>query len=249
MTRTIAIQQRKGGAAKSTTAAEVVLALSRAGRKVLAIDVDEARAFSIRMGFSAYQVPEMTSREFLEGAELGECVTDSPAIEGVQVVQGGPGLDDLSDMSVTALRDVLPHERGWDVAVVDTPGDYGRGTSAAIAAAEVVIVPVPAEVESLLTLDRMTEWRAEIARRLRRRMPGQEVWYMPVKIDSRQTVDRDLIEVLTQRYPGRVTTPVRKVGTSATKATGARLPVGLYAPEDGVAVDYRAALAPILASF
>ncbi|GMA42424.1 hypothetical protein GCM10025883_44690 [Mobilicoccus caccae] len=154
----------------------------------------------------------------------------------------------MSDLAVTALRDVLPEAEEWDAAVIDTPGDYGRGTAAAIAAAEVVIVPVPAETEALLTLDRMTEWRAGVTRRLRRRMPEQVVWYVPVKVDARQTLDNDLIRVLTERYPGQVSSPVRKVGTSATSAFAARMPVGLFAPEDGITQDYRAALAPILAT-
>ncbi|GMA42423.1 ParA family protein [Mobilicoccus caccae] len=90
MTRTIAIQQRKGGATKSTTAAEVTLALARAGKRVLAIDLDEARALSVRMGFGAYDVPEMTSLDLLDGAEATACTVESPAIPGVDVIQGDP---------------------------------------------------------------------------------------------------------------------------------------------------------------
>lgn len=246
MKRVITVQQRKGGATKTTTAAELVLALDQVGHRVLAVDMDEARGLSVRLGFGAYEVPERTSLDFLDGAALSECVTDSPAIEGVQVLQGGPGLDEVSDLSVTSLRDVLPGAGEWDVAVIDTPGDYGRGTAAAIAAADVVVVPVPAEGEALLALDRMSQWRQEVARRLRRGREEQTVWYVPTKIAAHQTLDRDLLDVLAQRYPGRVTAPVRRVGTVATTAFTARRPVGLYAPTDGISEDYRAALAPII---
>lgn len=246
MRRIITVQQRKGGATKTTTAAELVLALHQAGHRVLAVDMDEARALSVRLGFGAYDVPPLTSLDFLDGAALTECVTDSPAIEGVQVLQGGPGLDEVSDLSVTSLRDVLPGSSEWDVAVIDTPGDYGRGTAAAIAAADVVIVPVPAEGEALLALDRMSQWRQDVARRLRRGREEQEVWYVPTRIASGQKLDRDLLAVLADRYPGRVLSPVRRVGTVATTAFTARQPVGLYAPSDGISEDYRAALTPII---
>lgn len=246
MKRIITVQQRKGGATKTTTAAELVLALDTAGHRVLAIDTDEARGLSVRMGFGAYELPERTTMDFFDGAPLVECVTDSPAIEGAQVLQGGPGLDEVSDLSVTSFRDVLPGAEEWDVAVIDTPGDYGRGTAAAIAAADVVVVPVPAEGEALLALDRMTQWRGEVARRLRRGKSEQQVWYLPTKIAMNQTLDRDLLAVLADRYGDRVTSPVRKVGTTATAAFTLRQPVGLYAPSDGISQDYRAALAPII---
>lgn len=244
--RIIAVQQRKGGATKTTTAAELVALAAEAGHRVLAVEMDEARALSVRMGFGAYDVPELTTMDFLRGRELGECVTESPTVEGVQVLQGGPGLDEVSDLAVTTLRNALPRATQWDVAVIDTPGDFGHGTAAAIAAADVVVIPVPAEGESLLVLDKMSQWRASIVRRLRRGLGEQEVWYVPNKVDRRQTLDRELIEVLESRYPGRVTLPVRKVGTSATQSFIARMPLSVYAPDDGVSADYRAALTPFI---
>ena len=45
---TVAFQ--KGGSTKTTTAAEIVAALVKAGRRVLAIDLDEQGDFSSRLG-------------------------------------------------------------------------------------------------------------------------------------------------------------------------------------------------------
>ena len=248
MKSVITVQQRKGGGTKTTTAADLVLHLARAGHRVLAVDMDSARALSQRLGWLAYDVPERTTIDFLDGEPLEACVTACELIEGVDVLQAGPGLDAVSDQSVTALRDVLPTLDQYDVAVIDTPGDYGRGTAAAVAAADTIVVPVPAEGEAVLVLDDMEDFRDGVQRRLRRGKSAQTVWYVPTKIVAQQKLARDLLTVLHERYDAQVTEPVR-AAVAAQHAFVERRPVGLHVTgEDTVAGDYARALAPIVAA-
>lgn len=248
MARVYVVGQRKGGAAKSTTAAELVLAAAALGLQVLAIDLDSARAFTVRLGYSLYEEHDRTAADFLAGvASLEECVMPSPAIEGVDVIQAGEELDDLSDRSVTRLRDTLGSVENYDVVVIDTPGTYGRVVRAALTAADVLVVPMPAEGEPLLLRAQMEGWIHKKVSPLRRGLPELEVWYVPVMITAHQRLDRQMLELLEQEYPGRVTSPVRKVGTVVTSSILSRLPVGLYVPNDPVAQDYRTAMAQLLA--
>ena len=58
-------------------------------------------------------------------------------------------------------------------------------------------------------------------------------------------LDRDVVDMLTEQHPGRVTTPVREA-VAARDAYTSGMPVSVFAPGSPIAADYAAALAPII---
>lgn len=237
----------KGGSTKTTTAAELVAALARRDRRVLAIDLDQQANLTTRLGVGADAQPAGVAADVLTGeASAIEAALAAPSVPGAWILAGTHDLAGLEQRPeiITALRDHLPEVAGhWDDVVIDTPPALGLATLAALAAADVVVAAVVCAAEAYDQLDRLHELIAgRIAPRLH---PGQQVhWIVPARYDRRRLLDREVVQLLTERYPGRVTSPVRE-GVAAKDAYVAGMPVSIYAPHSNVATDYTAALTPI----
>ncbi|MBC9958365.1 ParA family protein [Yimella sp. cx-51] len=243
-----AVALSKGGSTKTTTAAELVAALARRGRRVLAIDLDQQGNLTRRLGVTDdTEVEAVASDVMIAEASAIEAAVPAPSVPGASVLVGTHDLASLDQRPevITALRDHLPEVMGeWDDVVIDTPPALGLVTLAALAAADVVVAAVACETEAYDQLSRLVE---VIAQRIAPRMkPGQEVhWIVPTRHDGRRLLDREVVEMLTELHPGRVTTPIREA-VAARDAYTAGMPVSVYAPSSGIAADYATALAPII---
>lgn len=238
----------KGGSTKTTTAAELVYALAVVrGRRVLALDLDQQGNLTTRLGVPRSAEALAVAADVLKGdATAHEAALPSPSVPGASIIAGTQHLAEVENLPevASALRDLLPGLAGeWDDVVIDTPPALGLVTLAALAAADVVVAPVACEAEAYEQLDRLTRFVQQRVSRLR---PGQEVhWIIPTRYDSRRLLDREVVEMLTEKRNGRVTSPVRE-GVAARDAYMAGQPVSGYAPRSNVATDYAAAVAPIL---
>lgn len=243
-----AVALSKGGSTKTTTAAEIVAALARQGRRVLAIDLDQQGNLTRRLGMTDDTEVSAVAADVLTGAASStEAAVDAPSVPGAQVLAGTHDLATLDQRPevTSALRDHLPTVAGeWDDVVIDTPPALGLVTLAALGAADVVVAAVACETESYDQLDRLVQLIAErIARGMR---PGQQVhWIVPTRYDGRRRLDREVVDELNKHYPGRVAAPVREA-VAARDAYTSGMPVSIYAPDSPIAQDYAAALAPII---
>ncbi len=236
----------KGGSTKTTTAAELVHALAGAGRRVLALDLDQQGNFTTRLGVGRGAGVDAVAADVMTGeATAAEAAIDAPSVPGAQVIAGTQDMARIEHMPELglALRDYLPSLGEWDDIVIDTPPALGVITLAALAAADVVIAPVTTSGEAYEQLDRLARFVSQRVARLR---PGQEVHaVIPTRYDGRRILDREVVERLEERWPGKVMTPVRE-GVVARDAYLARQPIGVYAPASNVARDYTAALSGII---
>jgi len=240
----------KGGSTKTTTAAELVAELARRGRKVLAIDLDQQGNLTTRLGLTEDAEVEAVASDVLIGkATATQASFPSPAVPGASVLAGTHDLADLEHRPevITSLRDHLPEVAGeWDDVVIDTPPSLGLVTLAGLAAADTVVVSLEVKTEAFDQLRRLTDVIAErVAPRLR---PGLQVgWIVPTKYNARRSLDREVVELLEEQYPGRVTSPVREAIAAADAYTAGK-PVSVYAPKAGVTQDYATAINTILTS-
>lgn len=243
----------KGGVGKTTTAAELVAALARAGRSVLAVDLDQQGNLTARLGVTPSTEVPGTTADVLDGAMgLDQAVTSSPAVPGAGVLAGTHALADVESSPpadlVTFLRDELPRHAGrWADTVIDTPPSVGPLTQAGLAAADTVVAPVTPTVEAW---DQLRRLQAVLDARIRRRVnPRARIcWVVPTMFDSRaaaghgRLLDREVLDQLATAFPGRVTPTVRETVTVRDAYTDSR-PVSVYAPEAPVSTDYRAVTA------
>lgn len=243
-----AVALSKGGSTKTTTAAELVAGLARQGRRVLAIDLDQQGNLTTRLGVTDdTEVAAVAADVLTAAASASDAAIPAPSVPGAHLLAGTHDLANLDQLPevVTALRDHLPEVTGeWDDVVIDTPPALGLVTLAALAAADVVVAAVACETESYDQLDRLV---AVIAQRVAPRMrPGQQVhWIVPTRYDGRRLLDRDVVDMLAEHHPGRVTSPVREA-VAARDAYTSGMPVSVFAPGSPIAADYIAALAPII---
>lgn len=239
----------KGGSTKTTTAAEVVAALTRAGRRVLAIDLDHQGTLSARLGVDDDTEVPGTAAEVLTGqADAGQAAIESPTVPGAHVLVGTYDLNGLETRPevISSLRDHLPQVAGeWDDVVIDTPPGQGLVTLAALAAAEVVIAAVATEGEAYDQVGRLEELiEHRVAPRLN---PGAQLdWIVPTRHDGRRLHDRDVLAALREDYGARVTSTVRET-VIVRDAYLAGMPASVYAAHAEVSTDYAAALAPVIA--
>ena len=243
-----AVALSKGGSTKTTTAAEIVAALARRGRRVLAVDLDQQGNLTTRCGLERSAEVEAVAADVLTGAASATAAAvPAPSVPGAWIIAGTHDLADLDTRPevITALRDHLPDvSASFDDVVIDTPPAIGLLTLAALAAADQVVVSLACETESFDQLDRLAAViEARVAPRLR---PGAHIgWIVPTRHDARRRLDREVVELLHERYPGKVSTPVREA-VAARDAYSAGMPVSLYAPTSAIAGDYARALAPLL---
>jgi chromosome partitioning protein len=142
---TYSVALSKGGSTKTTTAAEIVVALASRGRKVLAIDLDQQGNLTTRMGVSRDTKVVAVTAEVLTGAVTAEeAAIAAPSVPGAFVLAGTHDLAKIDTQSVpdlvTALRDHLAAAAHvWDDVVIDTPPSLTGLTLAGLAAADVVV--------------------------------------------------------------------------------------------------------------
>lgn len=247
---TYAVVLSKGGSTKTTTAAEIVVALVARGRRVLAIDLDQQGNLTTRLGLTDETEVEAVAADVMLGtASAKQAAVESPSVKGALVLAGTHDLADLDQRPevITTLRDYMPElieELNIQDVVIDTPPALGIVTLAALAAADQVIASVACETEAYDQLSRLNQViEQRIAPRLHR---GQRIsWIIPTRHDARRLLDREVVEQLRTNFPGKVTNPIREA-VAARDAYTAGMPASIYAPGTGIAQDYAAALATII---
>ena len=240
----------KGGPGKTITARELVAELARRGVKTLVIDSDQQGNLTKALGFDPEDVEQLpgTAAEVLTGEDGATAQAAAVPVEGMPGISLLPAYDDLrllTDIAPTRIRDLARDWEGdWQHIVIDTPPAMDNLSLAALVAATRIVSPVLAAEFSLDGLDRLAGIiRDQINPIL---APSARIdWVVPNQIDTRRAVDREVLELLEEEYPGRVTNPIRKAVAVEYSVT-ARQPVTTYAAKSSVAEDFRTAVTRIL---
>jgi len=142
MARTISLVSGKGGVGKTSLTANIGIALSQAGFKVLLIDADVAMAnLSLILGM---QSSPITLHDVLLGeSNIQDAIYDGPS--GVFFVPSGLSLETYRRVDSERLETVVNSIQDlYDFILIDAPAGIEKNVMAAIAAAkEAVIVTTP----------------------------------------------------------------------------------------------------------
>lgn len=237
-----AVASSKGGTGKSTTAAELAAVAAERGRRVLVIDLDEQSNVSARLGVTPDTEVGFTADVLSGEASIAEAATPAPSVPGVWIIAGSHQLATLDTQPgvVMTLSRLLPAVVGeWDTVVLDTAPGLSPVTLSGLAAATVIVVTLECKTEAYDQLSRLAPTITQVH-------PGKTFdWIVPTKFDSRRRLDREVLEILQEQYPGKVTHTVRETIQAADSYTSG-LPVGRYVPNAPIAADYAAAIATIL---
>jgi chromosome partitioning protein len=230
--------QQKGGVGKTTSAINAGVLLARAGRRVLAIDVDPQFALTRRLGIDP-GVLETTVVDVLAGWVDAR----SAIVTGVHGLDVLPASRELAGVELalagevnreTVLRDALDG-LGYDVIVIDTPSNLGLLTVNALVAADVVVAPVAADDEG--AAQGVAELRATISKLslIRPQLPQLVV------IVTKAKPRRVMSDVIDDAIASLALHPVTRVPDRAAveQADVARTPIAISAPDSAVTLAYQ----------
>src|SRR5580704_6767950 len=161
MAKTIAVLNQKGGVGKTTTAINLSASLAKNGASVLLIDFDPQGNTTSGLGLDKHAY-ELTSYEVLFDHKLLAQAVQETNIAGLCVL---PANADLAAAEVelvetasreTKLRTALEHA-SYDYIIIDCPPSLGLLTINALAAAQLVLIPVQAEYYALEGLGQLLD--------------------------------------------------------------------------------------------
>ena len=163
MGKIIEIGSAKGGVAKSTTTYNLAYALTKAGKKVLAVDLDPQSNLSTCFGVEDTMAVPVTI-----GHLMMAMIDDEELPSPEEYIQSRKGVDFIpASMMLSAVEAKLRMEMGsekmlsgileplrdrYDVILIDTSSSVGSLTINAIAAADEVIITVNPQLLAMMGL-------------------------------------------------------------------------------------------------
>ena len=138
----VSIVNMKGGAGKTTTAANLAAVLGKEQKRVLLVDLDSQASLTCSLGIQE-------EHNVFTGVRWVE--TKMP---NVFLVPGGPDLvrhemDLAAQESFQVLRRLLSGVQGFDFLVLDCPPNLYGSTVNAIVASDQLLMPVPPSLKSI----------------------------------------------------------------------------------------------------
>jgi chromosome partitioning protein len=242
--RVVAIANRKGGVAKTTTAVNLGAALSARGRRVLLVDLDAQQDLC-----SALRVP--MPRPGLADALLSIALFGSGNLSEAFVrahgltIAGGYGVAEAEreltlhkDAAGTLKRALAPHLSRFDFVLLDCAPSIHCLTASALAAARDVVIPVQTEFLAANQLPGIMSAIDEIRSKLN---PGLKVaGFLPTMFDGRSRHALGVMEHIASQahlWGVRAFKPIPK-SVRFAEASGAGLPISRYAPDSLAARAY-----------
>lgn len=227
----IAVVNRKGGVAKTTTVVNVGALLASRGYKTLAID------FDIQLNLTSYlscqEQPERDIYGAVTGQDSYDEATFNTSVEGLQLIAGSDRLGEF-DFSKYSLRKHLK-ALDQDVILIDTSPYFNDQIAVTLAAADTIIIPTTADDDSVEgLLNTIEEFKAINNHRDFK----YKVLLTKVEKDSmtRQIVD----EIQHYFHESLFKTCIRFNSAAIRKARSVQLPVALKYKHSKAAIDYTA---------
>lgn len=161
MGKIISFSNQKGGVGKTTTCVNMAAYLSKAGRKVLLVDLDPQGNATTGLGFSKSALKKSVYNVLIEEEEVKDNILGTE-LENLFIL---PANIDLAGAEVElvykksrekVLKAALDKEkRNYDYILIDCPPSLGLITINALAAADSVIIPIQSEYYALEGLSQL----------------------------------------------------------------------------------------------
>ncbi|MEM7495129.1 MAG: ParA family protein [Myxococcota bacterium] len=204
-----AVLLQKGGACKSTTAANAAAALARMGYRVLIIDLDQQADVSAWFGVQEEEAGRALLDVFTGEKALQEIIrpTETPNLYLIpssswlmaanKVLAGEVGSETILRRKLTTLKG-----KDWDYIFLDCPPNLSVLTINALAAADKVLVPVATQYLALRGLADLMKTLRFVQERLNSDLKIGGI--LPCRVDRRNRHTQDVLDQLTKTFKDKV---------------------------------------------
>lgn len=251
---TICFINQKGGVAKTTSAAACAEIWARQGKKVLAIDMDPQGSLGVRFGIldasdiaTIYDVLTPTGETFSLVDALARTASGLYLVPS-DIMLAGLELELASAMDrvyrlANALDELEASEQGnFDVCVIDCPPSLGLLTQLALMAADHIVIPTSAGLDSMRGMKQLSNTIAMV--RNPHLNPDLKIAGIAVTMYERQLrVHKDhmqVIEDMAAALKTKVLEPPIRKAVAVEKALDAQETVVSRFPNEAVTKDYYA---------
>ena len=195
MTQIITVTNQKGGVGKTTTASSLICGLHQRGARVLGIDLDPQGNLGFNLGLdigsgsTVYDVFQGTCpmEAAIQSTEYGDVLPSDIMLSAAEVGFTAPRREFMLSDLLTAVRD------RYDFVIIDTPPALNILTVNAYVASSGLIVPMEAEVLSLVGITQLQETIETVRATFN---PNLKVLGILInKYNGRLSLSRDILEM------------------------------------------------------
>jgi chromosome partitioning protein len=245
--RVIAVINRKGGTAKTTTVDNMAVCLAQKGFRVLIVDLDPQGAATVQVGLNKRQLKSTIYDALVGGKPLSEIICATP-IDKVDIVPANIELDGAKEELVgriarESILKILLEEgqqpaashHPYDFVIIDCEPGMNVLTLNALLACGEVIVPMQAEYGSLEGTADLMQTMNDVEKYLGHRPKMRFLMTMVVKTVH----SREAISMMREQFKEEVFTTTIPRNVSVAEAPSFGQPVVLYAPSSLGAKAYK----------
>lgn len=203
----VAIANQKGGVGKTTTAISLSAALAERGQRILLLDLDPQANATSGLGIEPDSEGSMYY-PLLGDATIQEKIIPT-RLENLSIVPSGMDLAGVEielarrDDHLTALRKLLTQLKesaSYDYVILDTPPSLGVLMTAALAAADEILIPLQCEwfgLEGLAKIVHVIEQIRESGAAPELKLEG----ILMTMFDGRTNLSRQVVEEVSNYFP------------------------------------------------
>lgn len=208
MAHVIAVTNQKGGVGKTTTAINLGAALAEMGHYTLLGDLDPQGGLSLGLGLAAHDL-DLTIYNILTDSRIPVAGITHHIRPHLDLLPSNIDLA-VAEFQLIAqmgreyiLREALQGVRHtYEYIVLDCPPSLNLLTVNALTAADSIIVPLQVEYFAMRGLEQLMDVFSRVRRRLN---PSLEILgIVPTMVDVRRTNDQQILQEVTQAYPGLI---------------------------------------------
>lgn len=250
MAEIIVLTNQKGGVGKTTTTAAIAAGLSKEGKKVLSVDLDPqgnlgfSLGVDIEDGATMYEVltEEISIRDAIRSTDgYGDVVASNILLSEAEMILPGENRQLVLKQKLKEL------EREYDYIIIDTPPSLNILTVNGYAAANYLIIPMAAEILSLVGLVQLKETIEAVQNSVN---PNLHVLgILLTRFNKRTNLSRDVQEMAetvaaqigTELFDARIRT-----GVTVAEAPAHGMSIFDYSPRSNPSKDYRELVEEVL---
>lgn len=239
--RILAVANRKGGTAKTTTVVNLAAALAGRGLRVLLVDLDTQGHTGLGYGVRAAPGEPTVHDLYRDGGtvDLGPAIrtTTVPQVDILPADRGfsGPNGAVAPLALATALK---PLAANYAITLIDTAPTADALLINALASAHHVLVPTQLHHLAVDGVGQFARSYFHVATSLNPELRGLSI--MPVQVDLRITMQRDALQRLEARFGRERVLPGVRPDIALAEAFGREVPLKYFKPRSRAVQDFDA---------